>query len=219
MTAFALALFTIGISEPSGGYHVLLFGGQSRQNRPHTAHTWATFVKTTSSGVESFTISWLPERMPVRPLRLTPEAGRNYSLHETLDLFNTGDQELALWGPFEIKPFWYADALAHKSVLDAGGVKFQTLDRGPLLPRGPVRRPDLSHCVHAVTRTNEALRQASSPVFSYGEFITRKVATRMNDVGLLVNPEVTHDWLIPALGLDRYALHRHGIHDPVRLKH
>jgi len=190
---------------------MLLFGGQAEKFRPHTAHTFATFVKSSPQGLEQFTISWLPVRLPVRPGKLFPEAGRNYGLHETLDLFNTGKQELALWGPFEIQPSWYCEALAHKQVLDGGGVDFLTLDRGPFLRRAPVRRPDISHCVHAVTRSNEQLRIASSPILGYGEYITRKVADKIDEVGLLVNPCVTHDWLLPALALERYPFHRHHL--------
>ncbi len=195
--------------------YLVLFGGQAGKVRPRTAHTWATFVKGNPQRVESFTISWLPVRLPVRPCRLFPEPGRNYGLHETLDLFNTGRQEIGMWGPYEIQPSWCEQARAHKQLLDSGAVKFQTMDRGPLRPGGPVRRPDISHCVHAVTRTNNALRESTSPVFSYGEYITRKVADQMNEEGLLVHPEQTHDWLITALDLERYHLTRRRVGEPV----
>jgi hypothetical protein len=195
--------------------YVILFGGQAEKFRPHTAHTWATFVRGTPASFETFTISWLPVDLPVRPLRLFPAPGRNYGLHETMRLFNTGKQELSVWGPYQICPTWYDEAFAHSQRLESGTVQHITLDRGPLRPRGPVRRPDLSHCVHAVTRTNDALRQSSSPILGYGEFITRKVAERMDAVGLLIQPTQTHDWLLSALDLERYPIVRRRIGEPL----
>lgn len=195
--------------------YVILFGGQAEQFRPRTAHTWATFVRGTPASFETFTISWLPVKLPVRPGRLLPVPGRNYGLHETLDLFHTGKQELSLWGPYQICPSWYDEAVAHARLLETGTVKHITLDRTPLLPRSPVRRPDLSHCVHAVTRTNEALRQSSNPILGYGEFITRRVAERTAATGLLIDPSRTHEWLLPALDLDRYPLVRRKIGEPI----
>ena len=201
-------------------YYILLFGGQAEPLRPQTAHTWATFVKAlpnpAGGGIilDSFTISWLPVRLPVRPFKLRTSAGRNYGLTETLDLFDKGRSDLGLWGPFEIREEWYRSAAEHKRFLDGGTVRFATLDRGPFLPFSPVRHPDISHCVHAVTRTWEPLRRATNPVIWYGELITRKVAESASEVRLLVNPCATHDWLIPALGVDRYPLVRRRLGEP-----
>ena len=201
-------------------YYVLLFGGQADRTRPQTAHTWATFVKAIPNPagdgavLETFTISWLPVNLPVRPFKLRPVAGRNYSLAETLDQFEKPRSDVGLWGPFEIREDWYRSAAEHKRDLDSGTVRFATLDRGPLFPFSPVRHPDISHCVHALTRTWEPLRRATNPVIWYGELITRKVAESTRTVGLLVNPCATHDWLIPALGVDRYRLVRRSIGEP-----
>jgi hypothetical protein len=214
LVAFTLYSPSAFADEPTPRYYLLLFGGKAERLRPQTAHTFATFVKAVPDKegcvLEQFTISWLPERMPVRPFRLTAEPGRNYGLHETLNLFSTGRQELGLWGPYEIRDEWYGQALAHKQTLDGGAVRFQTMDRAGWMARSrQPRRPDISHCVHAITRTDEELRQASNPVLWYGQLVTRKVKDRMEDVGLLVDPGKTHDWLLPTLGLERYAFARH----------
>jgi len=200
-------------------YYVLLFGGQAEKYRPRTAHTWATFVKAGPQNagpvaLEAFTISWLPVQLPVVPLKLIPEPGRNYGLTETLDLFNTGKQDVSMWGPFEIREDWYAGALKHKQFLDTS-VQFLTLDRGPMVPYGRVRHPEISHCVHAIIRTNEALRDSCCPVLWYGEFITRKVAAQMNRNGLLVEPRRTHDWLLAPLGVDGHPVIRRAIDEPI----
>jgi hypothetical protein len=164
-------------------YYVLLFGGQADW-RPQTAHTWATFVRTTRHPtgitlVDGFTISWLPEQLPVRPLRLRPEPGRNYGLHETLDNMCGGRPHLSLWGPWEVTPEWYRQAADYKAYLDSGAVRYRVLVR---------------------------LYRQANPILWFGELVTRRVANAMADSNLLVNPHVTHDWLIPALGIERYPL-------------
>src|SRR5262245_23388502 len=78
----------IASTPPPARYFFILYGGQSLPFKPRTAHTWATFVKTAPDpggvlNVEMFTISWLPVTGEVKPCRLRPEAGRNYSLEET----------------------------------------------------------------------------------------------------------------------------------------
>lgn len=186
-------------------YYVLLFGGQA-DRRPNTAHTWAAFVRTTRHPngimvVESFTISWLPEKLPVRPLQLQPVPGRNYGLHETLDNMCAGHPHLSLWGPWEITPKWYCEAAEHKAVLDSGAVRYRVLVRGD-------GRDDVAHCVHAITKTDPILAARASPILWFGELVTRRVATAMTESGILIDPQVTHDWLIPALGIEQYPLTR-----------
>lgn len=227
LLAFAALLLpaTVRSAEPvpvaGEKYYILLFGGQSEARRPHTAHTWATFVKGSPDGrgggtiVETITISWLPVELPVKPYKLRPVEGRNYGLIETLDLFKTGKADLGMWGPYEICPEWYRSAVRHKSTLDSGQVRFATLDRGPLLPLCRVRHPDISHCVHAVTRTWEPLSRATNPVTWYGELITRRVATAMDGIGLLADKDGSHDWLLPALGTEQYPYARRRIGDPL----
>jgi hypothetical protein len=190
-------------------YYVLLFGGQADRWRPQTAHTWATFVRADPGPtLSTFTISWLPCQMPVKPYKLRPQAGRNYGLHETLDLMTTGRQDLGLWGPWEIRPEWFAQAARYKAALDSGAVRYLTLDRGD-------RWPDVNHCVHAVTRTDPGLHEQAKPITFYGELVTRRVANAMNRVGLLVDPCVTHDWLLPQLDVARYPLVRRTVDEPV----
>lgn len=221
---FILALPVPAFADPPAvsvgcpRYYVLLFGGQADRLRPRTAHTWATFVRADPrpGGVtvlEEVTISWLPCRMPVHPFALDPVPGRNYGLRETLEIFHTERTDLSLWGPFEIREAWFRQAVEQKRFLDSGAVRFKTFDGTLLLTAidAAARYPDVSHCVHAVTRTDEALRRAVHPVTWYGDLVTRKVAGGMERVGLLVNPNLTHDWLLPVLGVDEYRFTRRGI--------
>jgi hypothetical protein len=190
--------------------YVLLFGGQASKGRPNTAHTWATFACCRNGALDSFTISWLPCEMPVRPFALA-KPGRNYGLHETLQLYLTGRSDLDLWGPWEISPRLFDDAAAHKSLLDSGAVRFKTFDGGPYVLRRPIWRTDVSHCVHAVTRCNEELRICSNPIDWYGALITRRVARSFEECGMLVNGNQTHDWLLDALDLRGYPLVRRSL--------
>jgi hypothetical protein len=196
-------------------YYILLFGGLAVE----TAHTWATWVKVTpqpdgSQHLESFTISWLPKTLKVRPWAVHPEPGRNLTLDETLDYMKTGSHDLSLWGPYEIRGRWYEQAAAYKATLDSGAVRFRTLDRGE-------KRPDVNHCVHAVAKTDLALMADVQPVLWYGEPITRKLAESMVRVGVVADPHTTHDWIVSALGLDydRNHLKRQQVGEPVRRFH
>src|SRR5262249_38048327 len=142
---------------------------------------------------------------------LRPEPGRNYGLCETLDLFETGRSTLTVWGPYEIRECWYRQAEAHKAYLDSGAVRYKVLDGSMVGTAAGPRHPEISHCVPAVTRTDEGLRRAASPVVSYGEHVTAKVAVAANDVGLLVCPGTTHDWLFSALSIDKYHFGRRQV--------
>jgi hypothetical protein len=226
-SAFALAVLTASLGtlraadspQPAAEcprYYVILFGGVAERFHPRTAHTWATFVRTEprpggAAAVESFTISWMPCRLPVRPLAPLAEPGRNYGLQETLDLFDPCRSRLSMWGPYEIRECWYHEADAHKAYLDSGEVRYKLLDGVVVeLPWGPLR-PEVSHCVHAITRTDDALRRAANPIVSFGEPVTAQVAGAMNRAGLLVCPETTHDWLLPALGIDKCQTNRRRV--------
>jgi hypothetical protein len=196
-------------------YYVLLFGGQATRGRPNTAHTWATYVRAVPQPdgtvrAEPFTISWLPPDMNVRPLKLRPGEGRTFTLHQTLDHMVTGRHEVSLWGPFETTADHYGRAARYKQVLDSGAIRFRTLDGGD-------RRPDINHCVHAITYSDPALKAAADPILSYGELVTRRVAEAMAKSGVVSDPTTTHDWLIPALGIDGYDITRRRIGE-ARLK-
>lgn len=214
-SAFSQPLAQIPIDTPASGerHFMILFGGQGDRFRPQTAHTWATFVAVDTTGssariCEEFTISWLPVNMPVKPYRLRPEEGRNYGLHETLQIMSTGRHDLSMWGPYEIVPRWYTQAKAYKCMLDSGAIKYQTLD-------GNGRRPHVNHCVHAVTYTDPRLRELSAPILWYGDLITRRVANMIGEACLLIQPECTHDWILMSLGIQQYELKRRTLNEPI----
>ena len=72
-------------------YYVIVWGAQRPIiNQPNHTHSWATFVRVAgdpaapgSCRIDSFTVSWLPATLIVRPLKLHPEPGVNLELHRT----------------------------------------------------------------------------------------------------------------------------------------
>ncbi|MCS7021126.1 MAG: hypothetical protein NZU63_04785 [Gemmataceae bacterium] len=187
-------------------YYFILFGGQAIPFRPRTAHTWAIFAKAVrqadaSLAVEWFTISWLPAEGPVRPLRLWPQAGRNYTLAETMQRAAEQNDRVSMWGPFEISALRYELAKQWFFRLNSGQVRYRVLDTLWFNPR-------IAHCVHAVTYADPVLYRRIQPVVRVGEPGTSRLARIYVQTGAFIHPEVTHDWLIPVIGLDRYPFVR-----------
>lgn len=186
-------------------YYFILFGGQSIPFRPRTAHTWATFVKATPAAdgtaiLEPVTISWLPAEGPVQPLKARAVAGTNYSLEETFAIAANNGARVSMWGPFETDATRYALAVRQANVLNSGSVRFRSLD-------SLGRNRSVQHCVHAITFADPNLQRLAQPVIRVGEPGTSKLASRYAASGAFVGTE-THDWLIPALGLDRVGVVR-----------
>jgi hypothetical protein len=195
-------------------YYVILFGGMAKWWRPKTAHTWATFVRSQpapdgTTRIDSFTISWLPADLNVRPWAVRAVQGMNVPLHQTLEIMCTGQSSISLWGPYEIHRERYSRAAEYKQLLDSGAILYRVLDGAPLgIPA--------NHCVRAVTFGDPELHRATTPQLWFGELITRKVAFGMLESGMLVDPSTKHDWLIPALGIDPHPLTPRNFSDPAR---
>ncbi len=139
--------------------------------------------------------------MTVRPFHLKPEPGKNFTLHQTRDHMVTGRHRLAMWGPFETPADSYWEAARYKQLLNSGAIQHRVLDLRK-------HRSGVDNCVHAITRTNPALEAASDPILWNGGCITQRLANAMARVGIVAQPTVTHDWLIHALGIDRYDIDR-----------
>ena len=194
-------------------YYFMIFGGQSIPYQPRTAHTWATYAKATPMvngqvAVESVTISWLPADGRVRPLRLRSETGKNYTLEETFAIADAQNSRVSMWGPFEIDAQRYELAVAQAGFLESGAARYRVLDTLGF-------NRTVLHCVHAVTYADPVLSRAVQPVLQVGEPGTSRLAERYLRVGAFVGGGVTHDWLVPALGLDAYPVIRREIGENV----
>lgn len=199
----------VGDFLPSGGerYYVTLFGGQGDLFRPRTAHTWASFVRTavTPAGehvVSEDAISWLPATLNVRPLALRAEPGANLTLQQTFDFMESRPkwrQRVAVWGPFEITPERYRQALAEKAYLESGVVRYHSL--------GMISRSqDIMHCIDAVTRTDAEWELKANPSRWFGEAGTGQAVRAAVRSGFILNPTVTHDWILDAINPTGFKL-------------
>lgn len=187
-------------------YFFVLFGGQSVPFRPRTAHTFATFVRTTPTSdgtmaVESFTISWLPETGEVKPWKLRAEKGRNFTLEQTFAQAEANSARVSMWGPYEIDAEWYAKASAQSQRLESGEVRYRVIDSFGL-------NGSVEHCVHAVTLADTTRQWRLQPVLRVGEPGTSRLAAEYLRKGAFIGAATTHDWLIPAVGLDRFPVIR-----------
>lgn len=205
-------------AEPSAPiptrYFFILYGGQSLPFKPRTAHTWATFVKAAPAVdgtmlLETVTISWLPETGQVKPYRLRPERGRNFTLDETFALAESHDDRVSMWGPFEINAERYEQAVAQRQRLESGVVRYRAID-------SLTRRKSVSHCVHAVTYADPVMNRLIQPVLQVGEPGTSRLADRYQRNGAFIGAPVTHDWVIPAIGLDRFSVVRRQLGEHIR---
>ena len=201
----ALVLASAPAAEPAPRYYVVLFGGQSIPFQPRTAHTFATFVKATPAAdgamaLEQVTISWLPADRTVEPSRLRASTGKNFTLAETFDIMAKNNARVSMWGPFETDATRYALAAQQANTLESGAVRFRSLD-------SLGRNRDVQHCVHAVTFADPNLQWLRQPVLRVGEPGTSKLAGRYAESGAFVGTQ-THDWLLPALGLDPQSVVR-----------
>jgi len=207
LVVVVVTFFGASIARAEDTYYVLIFGSQSEPKRPRLTHTWATFVRTVGdpagpvARIESFTISWMPASLTVRPLALRPEVGTNLGLHETLRAMYANGESVSLWGPFRVSRELYQHAAGYKLRLESGQLAYKAVDS-----RRP--SPSISNCMHAVC---DAL---GIPRGTIREEQVQGVAASASIAALLVAgrqgisaPE-RDDWLIGRLGLSGYTIKR-----------
>ncbi len=209
--AFAAPAFAqepVVVGSPTGPphYYFTLFGGASVPFRHRTAHTWVTFAKVTPTGdgtviVEPKTISWLPADADVRPHRLRPVEGHNFTLDETFAIMARHNSQVSMWGPFEIDAGRYEALAAQAGFLESGAVRYRTLD-------SLGRSRTIEHCVHAFTHADPVLQSRIQPVLRVGEPGTSRLALMYERSGAFITGPPTNDWAIPAIGANQYPVIR-----------
>lgn len=186
-------------------YFVTLFGGQGDLLRPRTAHTWATFVRTAVAAggeqvVAEDTISWLPATLNVRPWALFSETGVNLTLQQTFDFMGQNwRQRVVVWGPYEITAERYQQAMVQKALLESGAIRYHSLGLFG-------RKADVMHCIDGVTRIDAEWEKKANPSRWYGEAGTGQAVRAAVRSGFILNPTVTHEWLIHAINPTGYKL-------------
>lgn len=186
-------------------YYILWFGSDlNGWRRPTKTHCWATWVKATpGQPVESKTISWYPADLKVNYFRpFQKEIGRNLGLDETIRHVQGQGERVTLFGPCETDASRWELACRQAERLESGRVRYQGADI-------QIRRDaHTSHCLHALSDADPVLAGMRQNAIEIGTEATRKLFYQQIAAGAVVRPEVTHDWIIPALGLDRYNLLR-----------
>ncbi len=196
-----------GISASAPRFYVLIFGSDAGALKKGKTHTWATFVKATPTPdckqtLESFTISWLPADGTVNAIRpFKRECGKNYTLEETIAFACKNKETIALWGPFETSACIWESALAQKARIESGTVTYRAIDAYG-------RKPDRSHCVHAVIDIEPTTSGMALPALQVGIKGTTKTMALLTGTSLIPDRCTTHDWLLAALGLECYHLVR-----------
>jgi hypothetical protein len=145
----------------------------------------------------------MPASLRIRAWDLRIEPGLNLDLRQTIDVLCTQGQRISLWGPYEIEPELYSRFLKQKAFLESGRVGYQALED---LGEAGITGNGLN-CIHAISNCDE--RIGCSP-WNFGESAGESIVEHLAEHGALVHASQSHDWLISALRLNVYHLHRRG---------
>ena len=200
-----LALIPTVAAQSGEAYFVIVLGSQRTPSDPNYSHTFATFIHTTWTGngpctapvsLESYTVSWMPRNLKIRPLALLPECGYNFGLHESIQFAQKTDQRVSLWGPYQINPCLFVRALDRVRELQSGRVQYKANDFGYCSGK-------VSNCIHAVSTVIDGPHLC---VFSpgCGEVASYAVLLRMEPT--IIDTNRIHPWVGTALGLGQYPI-------------
>jgi hypothetical protein len=205
-----------GMERPAPGerYYVLVFSSQTKPKVPRLTHTWMTVVRTTERGpgqapaIEHHTISWMPKTLEIRAWNFNTEPGINLGLHQTIiEMAYVQRERVSMWGPYQCRPKLFVRTLVQKQFIESGKVGYQCIDSaGEAGWRG-----NGCDCIHAITDMDPKYGRIRYPLLNFGDWAGRAIAKRLYELDDLIEPQQVHDHLIPALGLERYPIHRrHG---------
>jgi hypothetical protein len=204
-------------APPGERYYLLVFGAQTTPKLPRFTHTWVTFARVPPAApgchpaVESHTISWLPDKVFINTLRPCVEPGRNFTLHETLRATLDQCERVSLWGPYEVPPGLYRKLLVQKGFVESGAIGYQCVDtigEAGLTGAG-------SNCIHAISDADSLFGRQAYPLAYFGDAASQQILRQLVMRGAVPDPATTHDWLIPALGLDAYPVTRRKYTPPL----
>jgi hypothetical protein len=195
--------------EPTGDrYYLLVFGSQSFPKVPKYTHTWVTFIRVPAAApgcvaaMEQFSISWMPASLNIRTFRPLVEPGVNLSMRESIKVAEDTDQRISLWGPYEIPAGLYRKLLVQKEFIDSGAIGYQCIDTiGEAAFSG-----DGSNCIHAISDADSLFRRQAYPLAFFGDTASLHILRQLAERKAIPNPEVTHDWLLTALNLDKHDI-------------
>src|SRR5262249_58905616 len=124
--------------------------------------------------LEVHTISWRPTKLDIDTFNFHVEPGRNVPLHETIRNSLRTDQDIAMWGPYEV---WHGFAYrfrVQKAFLDSGQVGYQCIDN----IGEAARLGNGCDCVHAITDMDPVYPRWRYPLAFYGQPATGNLLRR-----------------------------------------
>jgi hypothetical protein len=179
-------------------------------NLPQFTHTWVTFVKLTRSHpqekyqVETFTISWLPVTLEVRPRKIIGEPGRNLTPRETIDWCHENRMEIRQFGPFEVQSELFELMRERHGQFERGEKKYRASDIIHL-----TGEEEASNCTYAVVAP-VARQQRFRPVtLGFGYIAGAYVMRRYSDY-ILDDTHAEH-WVSELTGVETFRQMRLGL--------
>ncbi len=109
-----------------------------------------------------------------------------------------------MWGPYEVRKSIYRKFLIQRDFMMSGRVGYQCIDS-----IGEAARTGKGcDCIHAMTDMDAQFGRKEYPLRKFGDAGSENIVKELVKRDLFINPAQTHDWLITALGLDRYHINR-----------
>jgi len=197
---------------PGDRYYLLVFGSQTTPKLPRYTHTWVTFARARpGAAVEQHSISWMPATLDIHPWDFTIERGVNLGLDASVRMALDQDERVSLWGPYEIRPGLYRKLMIQKGFIESGAIGYQCIDT--VGEAGETGKG--SNCVHAISDADSRFRRQAYPLAYFGDAASEHILRLLVLRGAVPDPGTTHDWLIPALGLDRFPIARREYTPPL----
>ena len=205
-----LALVAMADSADAGdAYYIFIFGSQTCRLQPKYTHTWAAVVHATWDAtapsrysLELHTNSWEPATLNVRVWAPHPEPGVNLDLDATFRLVLSEGQRVAVWGPFQCSRQLYQHSLIQLGRLERHEVLYKAID----FEAGK----EVADCIHAISDIDPRFGRAQYPLVRVGHSAARYIAEQFVIRGVYDQNLVHAEWLIPALGLNRYPIEVHS---------
>lgn len=210
----SLLLLAFGTPSPLRAEEIYFTTVYSAQrpilNLPHYTHTWATFVKlrrdqpTDPYQVETFTISWLPETLVIKPRKIRGEKGVNLPPKETIAWCRENEMEIRQFGPFQIE----------KELFDLEKERWGVFERGERLYRASdiINAPaeeTSCNCTYAVAAP-VARQQWFRPVTLGFGYVAGAYVIRRFD-GYVLDDTKTHPWVSDLIGVENFRQMRQGL--------
>jgi hypothetical protein len=120
------------------------------------------------------------------------------------------DEKIVMWGPYEIWHGAYHRFLTQKQFLESGQVGYQCFDS-----LGEAARTGFGcDCIHGVTDLDPIYSRGRYPLALFGIGASRHALREIMKRGAVIDPDKTHDCLIPVLGLDKHPIIREEYRGP-----